>query len=126
MLFRYKITERAYENLEQAFYGPGVCYRVTIQYYKPNAKLFQWRYFNTNTLCGVLNKIGHVIDNIETNDGLLNALQEYNNIGEIMFKYIKALMADNDYKQHQKDLEDKIDSFVLTNDWHTIEIKENE
>lgn len=125
MLFRYKIKECCYESLEHVLHGPGIGYLVKIQYYKPNAKLFKWKYFKTSKLCYVLNQLGHQSDYIGTNDGLFDVLQQYNGIGEIMIKYIKKIMEDNNYKQYQKDVGNKIDDFVLTKGWNTIEVKEN-
>ena len=126
MLFRYKIEECVAESIDRGFHGPAVGYRVTIQYYNPSAKLFKWRYFKTTKLYNVLTKLKHPTYKIETIDGLFDTLQQYNNIGEIMFKYIKKIMEDNDYKQYQKDVEDKVGNLVITNGWNTIEIKENE
>lgn len=125
MLFRYKIEKCVYESLDHALCGPGVGYRVTIQYYKPDARLFKWRHFDSHKLFYVLNKIKHAQCDIDTNDGLFNVLQQYNDTGEIMLKYIKKLMEDDKYKRYQKDVGNKIGNLVLTNGWNTIEIKEN-
>lgn len=126
MLFRYKVEKCGYDNIDYIFHGPGIEYRVAIQYYKPNAKWFKWRYFDTNKLCYVMNKLGHCTDDIDDNNGLFSVMQKYDNVGDIMLKYIKKIMEDNDYKKHQNDISSKIDDFVVTNDWNTIEIKENE
>ena len=125
MLFRYKIEECGYESLDHSFHGPGVGYRVTIQYYKQSARLFKWRHFDSHKLFYVLNQLRHAECDIDTNDGLFNVLQQYNGVGEIMLKYIKKLMEDIDYQKYQQDVEDKISNLVVTNGWNTIEIKEN-
>lgn len=126
MLFRYKIETCAYETLDHAFHGPGVGYRVTIQHYKSDAKLFKWRHFKSSSLNCVLNRLGHDDDSMINSIGLANTLHNYNNIGEIMFKYIKKIIAENDAKKLQKMTDDQIDNFVLTAGWNTIEVKENE
>jgi hypothetical protein len=126
MLFRYKIVTCTYEALDRAFHGPGVGYRVTIQYYKPDAKLFNWRHFKSTRLDCVLNRLGHDDDAMNDSIGFANALHTYNDIGEIMLKYIKQIMADIN-NQKLKDMTDnQNDQFVLTTGWNNIEIKENE
>lgn len=126
MLFRYKVTKCGYDGIDYAFHGPGICYRVEIQYYKPNSKWFKWRYFKTAQLCYVMNKLGHCTDDIDTNIGLFNEMQKYDNIGDIVFKYIKKIMEDKNCEKFKNDIRSQIDEFVVTNDWNTIEIKENE
>ena len=126
MLFRYKIETCAYDTLDCVFHGPGVGYRVVVQYYKPDAKLFKWKHFKSTKLNFVLNRLGHDDDSIINSIGLSNVLHEYNNTGEIMFKYIKQIIADNDAKKLQEMIDDQIDNLVLTTGWNTIEIKENE
>ena len=126
MLFRYKIGKCDYCNIDYIFYGPGIGYRVTIQYYKPNAKWFKWRHFDTNKLCYVMNKLGHCTDDIDTNIGLFNEMQKYDNIGDIVFKYIKKIMEDKNCEKFKNDIGIQIDEFVVTNDWNTIEIEVDE
>ena len=124
MVFRYKITRCVYERLDHILHGPGVGYRVVIQYYKPNANIFKWRHFKSNRLCYVMNKIGqYTIDNSED---LFRSLNKYESIGEIMSKYIKKILEDKDYAELVNQIEDNIDKFVLSKNWNTIEIKENE
>lgn len=112
--------------MDFVFNGPGVGYKAVIQYYKPNAKLFKWRKFSTNNIYNVLNKLGHITDDIDTNNGLLNALQQYENIEEIMLKYIKKILEDEKYDKRLKNMLNDIDNIVLKKDWNTIEIKEND
>ena len=126
MLFRYKIETCAYETLDCVFHGPGVGYRVTIQYYKPDAKLFKWRHFKSTKLNCVLNRLGHDDDSMINYIGLSDVLHTYNNIGEIMLKYIKKIMEDNNHEKMHKMIENQTDNLVLTTGWNTIEIKENE
>lgn len=126
MLFRYKIRTCVYDSIDRTLHGVGVGYIVTIQYYKPNAKLFKWRHFNTRKLCCILNDIGHAEIHTATYSGLFNILKKYNDIGEIMFEYIKSILAQHKYEQYQNDLSGEIDNLVLTDGWKTIEIKENE
>lgn len=126
MLFRYKVEKCVGEHMDFVFNGPGVGYRAVIQYYKPNAKLFKWRNFSTNNIYNVLHKLGHITDDIDTNNGLLNALQQYENIEEIMLKYIKKILEDKKYEKRLNNMLNDIDNIVLTKDWNTIEIKEND
>lgn len=126
MLFRYRVTRCGYDNIDYMFHGPGICYRVEIQHHKTNARWLKWRCFKTTQLCYVMNKLGHCTDDIDTNIGLFNAMQKYDNIGDIVLKYIKKIMEDKNYEKLKNDIGSKIDEFVVTNDWNTIEIEVNE
>ena len=126
MLFRYKVETCAYESLDCAFHGPGVGYKVTIQYHKPDAKLLKWRHFKVTKMNCVLNRLGHSDDDMINNIYLAKVLHEYSGIGEIMLKYIKKIMEDKNHEKLQKILENHTDNFLLTTGWNTIEFKENE
>ena len=126
MLFRYKVVKCCYDSIDYTCYGPGVGYKVIVHYYKPNAKIFQWRCFATHNLSYIMNYLGHSIDDIDTNVGLFKTLNKYENIGEIMLKYIAKTIEENNYAKLVDRIGDDIDKFVVKQDWNIIEIKENE
>ena len=126
MLFRYKITMCDYDFFDKCEHGYAVRYNVNIQYLKPGAKLFKWRKFEDVRLCCILGQLGHEEERMYTLEAFKNTIEQYKDINEIMFKYIKQETQKRNDKKEMNKLENEIDKLVLTNGWNTIEIKENE
>lgn len=127
MLFRYKIT-KSHEWIHSAL--SKVHYNVTIQYYDASS-LFSWKNFDTTTLKEIAQKYSR-FKFLPYTDGVnevYNFISEYNSMDEIMEKYITDIknekLSQAAYDQESKIKENKIDKLVLTNNWNTIEIKEN-
>ena len=126
MLFRYKITKRydyTFTSLTRTVYD------VKIQRYNHSAHVCKWKTCANTTL----NEIHALLKpgvHFEFDDNLSNiiaAIQEYDGVDKLITRYIYLKIIDQEVQRNKKnDIEQALDSLVLTKGWNTIEVKENE
>lgn len=126
MLFRYKIKK----------YHDIICsgvtlthYEVKIQKYSPNNIFFKWTTRKITTLKDIVGLLGEEYCFTNWDNALheiLKTISRYGSIDKMMAEYIhKFIIRDMELADMMDDLEKSIDDIVLTNDWNTIEFKEN-
>jgi hypothetical protein len=126
MLFRYKI-EKGSEYICNGIILTH--YYTKIQRYYENNMLFKWVTCENTTLKSIVELLGK--DYCFTNWD--NALQEiaqtinqYGSVDQMIAEYIhKFIMKDIEHTNMMNDIEKSVDELVLTNEWKTIEFKEN-
>lgn len=125
MIFRYKITP--YCDFLQRYY-----YRVQIQEY--STKFPHWRKVVHNvTIQEILYDINEFAFKYETNlsyvsfEDILEEIQKYDSIESIIMKYIiDVIMKQKKRECAEETVRDVLDKLIITKDWNTIEVKENE
>lgn len=125
MIFRYKITP--YCNFLQRYY-----YRVQIQEY--STKFPHWRKVVDNvTIQEILYDINERAFPYETIlsyvsfEDILEEIQKYDSIESIIMKYIiDVIMKQKKRKCAEETARDVLDKLIITKDWNTIEVKENQ
>lgn len=125
MIFRYKITP--YCDFLQRYY-----YRVQIQEY--STKFPHWRKVVHNvTIQEILYDINRCAFKYETNlsyvsfEDILEEIQKYDSIESIIMKYIiDIIMKQKKRERAEETVRDVLDKLIITKDWNTIEVKENE
>lgn len=125
MIFRYKITP--YCDFLQRYY-----YRVQIQEY--STKFPHWRKVVHNvTIQEILYDINECAFQYETIlsyvsfEDILEEIQKYDSIESIIMKYIiDVIMKQKKRKCAEETVRDVLDKLIITKDWNTIEVKENE
>lgn len=125
MIFRYKITP--YCDFLQRYY-----YRVQIQEY--STKFQHWRKVVHNvTIQKILYDINEYAFKYKTNlsyvsfEDILEEVQKYDSIENIIMKYIiDVIMKQKKKECAEETFRDVLDKLIITKDWNTIEIKENE
>lgn len=125
MIFRYKITP--YCDFLQRYY-----YRVQIQEY--STKFPHWRKVVHNvTIQEILYDINECAFKYKTNlsyvsfEDILEEIQKYDSIESIIMKYIiDVIMKQKKRECAEETVRDVLDKLIITKDWNTIEIKENE
>lgn len=123
MLFRYKVCKK-----KQRKY-----HLIKIQKYKPDASVFSWREFDTISLQYLLTYLNQTRfcrgEDISEPD-IYCELQRYNNMNDIVIKYIQERIEDEKIceciSREERKFGEYIDRFVLTNGWTSLEIKEKE
>lgn len=125
MIFRYKITP--YCDFLQRYY-----YRVQIQEY--STKFPHWRKVVHNvTIQEILYDINEcafpyktILSYVSFED-ILEEIQKYDSIESIIMKYIiDVIMKQKKRKCAEETVRDVLDKLIITKDWNTIEVKENE
>lgn len=127
MLFRYKI-EKSSEHICDGV--NLIHYNVTIQRYNDNNIFFKWEMCKNTTLKVITESLVH--DYCFT--CYYNAIQEitdtiykYGGVDQMVCEYIrKIIIRDIRSKDDAVSAESSLDRLVLTDGWHTFEIKENE
>lgn len=127
MLFRYKVDK----------YGEHICnsvylirYEVKIQKYNESNTWFKWTTCKNTTLKSIVELLSDEYSFTHWD----NALQEinetitkYGSVDRMITEYIyKFIVRDIKLDDEMNNIEKSIDKLVLTNDWKTIEFKENE
>jgi hypothetical protein len=126
MLFRYKITRCGYDSFDKYSHGYAIRYYIEIQYLKTNAKLFKWRKFDSRRMCCMFESLGYNEQLVYSVEDFKHILEECNGIDGMILKYIQKEIKKRKENDEKYKLENTTDEFVLTNGWHTIEVKENE
>ena len=127
MLFRYKI-EKYYDNICNGV--SLIHYKVKIQKYNANNIFFNWETCKHTTLKNIVELLGEEYCFTNWDNALLEifkTISEYGSIDKLITEYIhKFIIKDMEYEDAMNDIEKSIDEIALTNDWKTIEFKENE
>lgn len=126
MLFRYKIT-KSHDWIGSIY---RVRYNTQIQKYNANGILFKWKTCKDTSLKSIV----ELLSSEYCFSGFDNALQEiadtiskYGSIDEMIYEYIKRfVIIDMQLENKLNNIEYELDDIVLTNNWKTIEIKEND
>ena len=126
MLFRYKI-EKSHDHICDGV--NLIHYNVTIQKYHENNMIFKWVTRRNTTLKGIVELLGKEYYFDHWNNALseiFKTIAEYGGIDKLMAEYIhKFIITEMEREDMMNDIEKSIDDLVLTNDWKTIEFKEN-
>ncbi len=126
MLFRYKI-DKWHEHICNGV--NLIHYDVKIQQYNKNNMFFKWKTYKDTTLKSIVELLGEeycfaCYDNALVE--IAETISKYGSIDKMITEYIyKFIIKDIKYENAMNDLEKSIDEAVLTNDWKTIEFKEN-
>lgn len=126
MLFRYKITKSC-EWIGDIYL---VHYHTKVQRYCANNIVFKWKTCEDTTLKNIV----ELLRNEYCFSGFDNALPEisetiskYGDVDKMISEYIKRIVIRNMRLENELDtIERGLDDIVLTDNWKTIEIKENE
>lgn len=126
MLFRYKV-DKCGEYFCNSVYL--IRYKVTIQKYNERG-VFKWTTCKNTTLKSIVELLGDTY----CFSAFDNALQEihetitkYGSVDRMITEYIyKFIVREIEQNDKMDNIEKSIDGLVLTNDWKTIEFKENE
>lgn len=125
MIFRYKIMP--YCDFLQRYY-----YRVQIQEY--STKFPHWRKVVHNvTIQEILYEINECAFKYKIDlsyvsfEDILEEIQKYDSIESIIMKYIiDVIMKQKKRECAEETVRDVLDKLIITKDWNTIEVKENE
>ena len=127
MLFRFKIDKR-YDHICDGM--NLIHYDTKIQMYNENNIWFKWETCKDTTLKHIVELLGsdYCFNHWD------NALQEihetiikYESVDKMIAEYIrKFIIKDMEHANMMNNIESSIDEIVLTTEWKTIEIKENE
>ena len=127
MLFRYKI-----EKSSECIYSEVklIHYDVTIQKHNGNNIFFKWETCKNTTLKVITESLFHdycfsCYDNAIQE--ITDTIYKYGGVDQMVCEYIrKFIIRDIRSKDDAVSAESSLDKLVLTDGWHTFEVKENE
>ena len=126
MLFRYKITKSC--DYFSSIYR--IRYNTKIQKYNPNNSVFKWETCADTTLKDIVEllNVGYYFSGFENGlQEIIDTISKYGSVDKMISEYIwKIIIRDMRLEESMNNIEKSLDDIVLTNDWKTIEFKENE